>query len=337
MSNEREWLDERFRKGKSSSENNVNDDNDLDSINSIDSNDTLHNFIEFQSHRNNIGLEEAISLAYPFHKSLNCNVDYDDIEVDKNTQNENELSLGKRITISTLLEEDDLVPIFDGAGWAGTRVWSAAIYGIKYLVEHFGTELVNIDDNDHDKRVHRKKNNMSLCELGCGLGVPGMIWHQLGADVVLSDQPSIMSQLKENVKANFTETYIENNNDKNENKCDEKTKGSIQAHPLDWSRDGYQSLLSGTGFTNGFDIVLNCDCIFEPLYGKSWELLVEVIDECLKHNPNCSVVTSVERRNGDGIDNFLDTMKNCEHVRSVEKICENKAKKLELYITKGNN
>ncbi len=328
MTEGKEWLEERF-KHESQKNGNNNNNEDLDSINSVDSNDTLHNFIEFQSHRNSIGLEEAISFAYPFEKSL-CKEMIDDesnASNDKNSIFQDFSALQKRITISTLLEEADLVPIFDGAGWAGTRVWSAAIYGIKYLVEEFGCQLL---------LANGKKKGLSLCELGCGLGVPGMIWHQLGGDVVLSDQNRIMSQLRGNVKTNFKESYVSNSDEADLSQFDVKGKASINTHTLDWSREGYQDLLCATGFDNGFDILLNCDCVYEPLYGKSWEYLVEVIDECLRLNPKCCVVTSVERRTADGIDEFIQAMKRSDHVSNVEKVCEDKAKKLELYITKGN-
>jgi hypothetical protein len=327
--NSKEWLEERFYKEeslKNSKKANHDDDSDHDSLFSIDSNDTLHKFIDFQSHRNSIGLEEAISFTYPYKKTIQVP---SEIKIDKNEELESsssneEIRLG-RITISTLLEEDDLVPIFDGAGWAGTRVWSAAIWAIKYLIDEFGGESCN-------------SNTKSLCELGCGLGVPGMIWHQVcGGDVVLSDQDRIMSQLRENVKTNFQETQVVDCDNDGTGSIEAviKQNGSIHVQPLDWSREGYHHLLETTGFSKGFDIILNCDCVYEPLYGNSWELLAEVIDESLKLNPSCYIVTSVERRTADGIDNFIMTMRKSKYVGSVEKVLEDKKKKLELYITKG--
>lgn len=269
----------------------TNEENDDSSTGSVASHDTLQNLIQFKSHRNDTGLEEAISINYPLPITA---------------------AQPGTLRLSTLLEEDDLVPLFDGAGWAGTRVWAAAIWGVQYLI-----------DNYSDK-------DMNLCELGCGLGVPGMIWHQLGRDVVLTDQEGIMTQLVENVRSNFMKSFVNHPGDKDTNNL-----GRIYVKPLTWSRQGFQTLLQSTGFRNGFDIVLNCDCIYEPLYGKSWELLVEVIDECLRVNPNCIVVTSVERRNGDGIELFKQRMMESDHVGCVEKVLEDKSKNLELYVTKG--
>jgi hypothetical protein len=285
MSDGKEWLH---------AENNNNDDDS--STSSTDSNDTLQNFIQFTSHRNDTGLEEAISVTYPLPDSA----------VQPGT-----------LRLSTLLEEDDLVPLFDGAGWAGTRVWAAAIWGIKYLIDEYGDQ------------------NLNLCELGCGLGVPGMVWHQMGKDCVLTDQESIMAQIVENARSNFGTSFSNTaHGDYTADDTSDKLR-KIYAQPLSWSREGFHNLLESTGFYNGFDIVLNCDCVYEPLYGKSWELLAEVIDECLKVNPECIVVTSVERRNGDGIDLFKSRMEDSEHVASVEKIMEDKERDLELYITRG--
>jgi len=165
MSNGKEWLHPHL--------NNDGSDNDDDSL-SVDSNDSLQNFINFQSHRNSTGLEEAISVTYPFDTSSS-------------------LSSESTLKISTILQEDELVPLFDGAGWAGTRVWSAAIWGIKYLIDNYG-----LHNNPDD--MNKSKTMMSLCELGCGLGVPGMVWHQLGGNVVLTEQPKILVNLKQMFK-----------------------------------------------------------------------------------------------------------------------------------------
>lgn len=277
----REWLHPHFG----------NEDDDDSSTSSVDSNDTLQNMIQFKSHRNNTGLEEAISIRYPLPRSA----------VQPGT-----------LRLSTLLQENDLVPLFDGAGWAGTRVWAAAIWGLKYLIDNYS------------------ERNMTLCELGCGLGVPGMVWHQLGRDVVLTDQESIMTQLVENAKSNFLNSFM--------NRPSEKETGNLGklfVQPLTWSRKGFHTLLDSTGFYDGFDIVLNCDCVYEPLYGKSWELLVEVIDECLRVNPKCIVVTSAERRNADGIELFVQRMRESAYVGSVEKVMTDSSRNLELYVTRG--
>jgi hypothetical protein len=177
-----------------------------------------------------------------------------------------------------------------------------------------------------------------------------MIWHMLGGNTVLSDQESIMSQLHGNLQSNFPDTICGANTTKiigsseevEEGTCRANTtttKGApshtISAHPLTWSRGGVHKLLNDSGNANGFDFVLNCDCVYEPLYGKSWELLAEVVDELLKINPKCVVVSSVERRRADGIDSFVQRMKSCEHVGSVDQVLRDDKLQLEIYVTTG--
>jgi hypothetical protein len=43
----------------------------------------------------------------------------------------------------------------------------------------------------------------------------------------------------------------------------------------------------------------------------------------------------MERRAADGIDLFIEEMKNMEHVGSVEKVWSDEQKRIEIYITRG--
>ena len=65
----------------------------------------------------------------------------------------------------------------------------------------------------------------------------------------------------------------------------------------------------------------------------SWHLLNETIDELLKVNPKCVVISSMERRTADGIDLFLEEMRNMEHVGDVEKVWYEEGRKIEIYVT----
>lgn len=188
--------------------------------------------------------------------------------------------------------------------WAGTRVWRASIVAIQYILKEFCD-----DDNNTQKKT--------MLELGCGLGVPGMILHGvLGWNVVLTDKDPLPKQLENNAKANFENAY----------------GNTIQAHELDWSREGVQHLIQQRYFASseensdscssheGFDLVLNCDCVYEPLYGLSWKLLVETMDELLRINPNTIMITCLERRKADGVDNFLEALHQSTHVSRVERV-----------------
>jgi len=290
------------------------DESDYSDTDSIDS---CEEYINFKSIRVD-GLEEAISFSWPGIYEEASNDVGDDIEKNEGEMEKKQL---RKLVVSTLLEEDDLAPLFDGSRWAGTRLWAAAVRAVQYINGRFpGTENRLIQTKENDGKA------ISLLELGCGLGVPGMIFHLLGCNVVLTDQIEILSQLEKNVLDNFPNAAEEK----------DETKQSITAKPLSWSRTDVNSLLDDLGKSDtGFDIVVNCDCVYEPLYGKSWHLLNETIDELLKVNPQTLVVSSMERRAADGIDLFIEEMKNMEHVGSVEKVYTDDKRRIEIYITRG--
>lgn len=271
--------------------------------------DSCEEYINFESIRVD-GLEEAISFSWPgiYHDDGGALGKEDD---DKRL---------RKIVLSTLLEEDDLAPLFDGSRWAGTRLWGAAVRAIQYISGH----LPDANLSDHQINISMDDcSSTTMLELGCGLGVPGMIFHMLGGNVVLTDQADILSQLEKNVA-----TFLEDSTNNKHN--------TIQAKPLSWSREDIHQLLEQLGrSSDGFDIVLDCDCVYEPLYGKSWHLLNETIDELLKINPKCTVISSMERRQGDGIDVCLEERRDMEHVGAVEKIWSEEGKKIEIYVTRG--
>jgi hypothetical protein len=213
----------------------------------------------------------------------------------------------RALSLTTKLDETEIAPLFSGTQWAGTRLWKAAVLALEYLLEHHS-------DSGGPK---------SLLELGCGLGVPGMLWHLLHEEknkVVITDQPALLSQLQENVGNNFA------GND------------SIQPKALSWSEEGLSKLLEECG---NFDICLNCDCIYEPLYGRdSWEALADVLGSMAKKSPNTLLVTSVERRRGDGLENFFERLLATGSVAPIKQVLRNDDDKhhiIEIYITHGMN
>ncbi|KAL7534643.1 hypothetical protein ACHAXR_006009 [Thalassiosira sp. AJA248-18] len=310
------------------------DESDFSDTESIDS---CEAYINFESIRNpSTQLEEAITFSWPGI--------YEDDEGDDDNNAE---SVGednkklRKMVVSTLLEEVDLAPLFDGSRWAGTRLWGAAVRCIQYIAGH----LPNSSDAspvDHGIKLPTSGDGrVTMLELGCGLGVPGMIFHLLGGDVVLTDQIEILSQLENNVQKNFPHTALSStSSDKASSPQESATTqhNTIRAMPLSWSRTDINSLLQQMHCSStGFDIVINCDCVYEPLYGKSWHLLNETIDELLKVNPQCVVISSMERRQADGIDNFLEEMRKMDHVGSVEKVWLEEGRKIEIYVTRGIN
>lgn len=249
----------------------------------------------------------------------------------------------KPLHLSTKLQEDCIAPLFDGTQWAGTRVWKAAVVALEYLLEKYPLRESSEPDAP-------RSPNRSLLELGCGLGVPAMLWHLLQESpssspsssslpdrVVLSDMPDLLPQLKGNVGSNFADYYGK----------------SIEARALSWSADEIDKLLDselqlsvdrdGEGASSKqpiFDICLNCDCVYEPLYGRdAWEALADALAQVARRSPSTILVTSVERRNGDGLENFLDRLGATGTVQlPIECVLRNDDDKhhvIEIYVTKG--
>lgn len=196
-----------------------------------------------------------------------------------------------QLELSTCLPATSLAPMFDGSAWAGTRLWRAAVVALQYLLQDDDDD----DENDAASSRIRLDASSTLLELGCGLGVPGMLLHQrTGCRTVLTDKDELAPQLQSNLEANNLT-----------NTTDSSSSSSITAHGLDWSTEGVRELLETTGLSDGFDVVLNCDCIYEPLYGESWKMLLACQVELLRCNPHTIFLTSCERRRVDGVDKYL--------------------------------
>ena len=304
--------------------------------------DSCEAYISFESTRDpSSKLEESISFSWP---GIYDDDDDDDEDEDEDGNGGSVDDGGgsrrrrgrklRKVILSTLLEEGDLSPLFDGATWAGTRLWAAAVRAAQYLsgrlpatppgtseeeeeeeeeedgsssdhrsilgdaiVRMPTTETAAAGDGDrggiggdeYDAARARTATTLSVLELGCGLGVPGMILHLMGCDVVLTDQAGILSQLERNVAANFgaaaaTATGGDGGEDDGGGGGDDDDGprrrrrprrrrdgrgATVRAMPLSWSRDGARRLAEDLGRGGaGFDVVVNCDCVYEPLYGK---------------------------------------------------------------------
>ena len=89
-----------------------------------------------------------------------------------------------------------------------------------------------------------------------------------------------------------------------------------------------------------FDICLNCDCVYEQLYGRaSWEALADVLAEVARLSPQTLLVTCVERRNGDGLEAFLERLEGTGTVQTpIPRVLHNADDPhhvIEIYVARG--
>ncbi|KAG3111079.1 hypothetical protein PI125_g9450 [Phytophthora idaei] len=195
---------------------------------------------------------------------------------------------GKDLNLTLLMQADELAPLFSGAAWAGTLLWGAAVH----LARRFLT--------DYRLQLEDPSNSLRVIELGAGIGVPGMAARVAGAKhVVLTEQDELLRLMHVNLAANADVLNLPSGEE------DVDDKGGIVARSLSWGVQQTKEYLAQYP-NEKVDVVLSCDCIYEPLYGTSWRALAQTMELLCLANPKCVVLMGVERRNQDGIDKFLD-------------------------------
>jgi predicted nicotinamide N-methyase len=182
-------------------------------------------------------------------------------------------TLDRNLHLSLIQREAAIEPMFSGASWAGSVLWPAA----KIMIEEIlMTHKVPVQGN-------------SVLELGCGLGIPGMICSLLGgSEVVLTEQPQLVPLINENITSNFNSQDLK-----------------PVALSLSWGKSRAEKFLEARSGTR-FSTIIVCDCVFEPLYGDSWKLLCETL--VVLADSETSVLISCERRREDSIPEFLELL-----------------------------
>ncbi|DBA03010.1 TPA: hypothetical protein N0F65_003198 [Lagenidium giganteum] len=193
---------------------------------------------------------------------------------------------GKDLHLSLLLREEELAPLFSGAAWAGTLLWDAAVYLARHFLVKYKTQL---DD---------PANTLRVIELGAGIGVPGMAARVGGANhVIITEQDDLLELMHRNLSSNMEVLRL--------TEVDENASSdAIVARPLSWGVKETNEYLAAHP-NEPIDVILSCDCIYEPLYGQSWRALAQTMEMLCQQNPKALVIMGVERRNQDGIDKFL--------------------------------
>lgn len=116
-------------------------------------------------------------------------------------------------------------------------------------------------------------------------------------NVVITEQDELLELMHRNLADNADVLRISSSDSAAEH-------GAIVARPLSWGVDETRAYFAAHP-NEPIDVVLSCDCIYEPLYGKSWQPLAQTMELICQANPRCVVIMGVERRNQDGIDAFL--------------------------------
>mmetsp|Transcript_89732 Transcript_89732/g.172742 ORF Transcript_89732/g.172742 Transcript_89732/m.172742 type:complete len:347 (+) Transcript_89732:51-1091(+) len=97
--------------------------------------------------------------------------------------------------------------------------------------------------------------------------------------------------------------------------------GSVRSMALEWHPEAARQLL--LQMNGHVDLVLCSDCVYEPLYGRCWEKLVECIEVLC--GAGAAALVSVQRRKHDGFEDFLCCLSKQLVVDKVAAECTNGA------------
>ena len=323
------------------------DDNDDDDDVDDDDSDSDHpSHYRYYTHtveaiKTKTGLDVGYKVTWPKRNScippqeLSCGIDHSIIHPVKNGDDSDENNNNVILELSTQLPSDCIAPMFHGTQWAGTTIWRSAVVALQYLLYYHDGDRNQSHSNNLALATTSAKSNdsgiqfdpsMTLLELGCGLGVPGMVLHAMtGCRTILTDKDDLVSQLQKNIATNFYNGAKDGNrNDSDRPDPNFPMERRIEAHALDWSIDGVTELLKRCQNTSSssstIHVVLACDCIYEPLYGDSWRNLLSVQNELLRLYPQAYVLTACHRRPCDGIDAYLAEAIQQPHLSHTEKL-----------------
>lgn len=129
----------------------------------------------------------------------------------------------------------------------GTTVWDASIVLAKYL-----------EKNARKGELSRiKVKNKRCIELGAGMGLAGMAFALLGADVALTDTTdAVMALLRRNVDTNMTAAALK----LKDAEWAVSVAGKVSVSELDWSNKSHYEALNPP-----FDYVIAADCVYSEV------------------------------------------------------------------------
>jgi predicted nicotinamide N-methyase len=145
------------------------------------------------------------------------------------------------------------------------------------------------------KRLHRfdslkaeQGKKPKVLELGSGTGLVGLAMAALGADVVLTDLPSIYPNLARNIQDNYDLV--------------QQRDGSVRGGVLDWTKPTFCEIFpdhtssldqDGIMLDTKFPVILAADSLYSPEHPR-W--LVQTIETWLSEDQNAKVIVEFPLR-----------------------------------------
>ena len=170
------------------------------------------------------------------------------------------------------LDESILSPLWSDGTWTGTIMWDSAVHTAEMLLA--------------DEAWASRLRGASVCELGCGLGLPALVAHLLGAsNVVLTDREMVVRLVGDGLE------------------CNGRALEGCRAVVFPWSDDAAAALREQHFAAAAPDVIIACDCIFAPIFGDSF-LLLRMLIALASSRTLC--IVALERRPNDGAEAFFE-------------------------------
>ncbi|KAK4544035.1 hypothetical protein LTR36_004533 [Oleoguttula mirabilis] len=156
-------------------------------------------------------------------------------------------------------------------GTTGAAVWQTSVRVAEWLASPnnvlFATGLLD--------------ESSTVLELGSGISglVPCVLAAKVGA-VVATDQQHVLKTMRDNITANVLHPASRSpkHTRRKPNRSREQPASNINVVALDWEEDDIEKVLVAQGFTEGVDVIVACDCIYN--YALLKPLMQTCVDIC---------------------------------------------------------
>lgn len=169
-------------------------------------------------------------------------------------------------------EEHELAPLFSGPLWSAI-IWERSVLTMCNYLERHATEF----------------ESKQVVELGCGLGVPGIVagFSCKASHVWLTDRAEDLQTLEKALAVGQPTL--------SRSMCD------FKAVPFDWSQAPSQQIRA--------DVIIAVECVSADVYGReSLHWLLTAIRNVVLRSHSVTVFLCSARRTGDGLDTVLEEL-----------------------------
>ena len=200
-------------------------------------------------------------------------------------------------------DDEAIGPLWDDGTWTGTLMWDSAVHATELLLASadWRQRLAGTSGGGGGSPGVRPRRPASVVELGCGLGLPGLTCHLLGASPVILTDRGMVADLCRDAVALHPDVL-----------------SGVRAVPLEWSAEGAAAFRHEHLGGAPPDVVLACDCIFAPLFGDAYLLLEMLLHLCRDGSGagqgadgggagggSTVALLALERRTDDGAEGFF--------------------------------